>query len=119
MQSEKALGYAVFILGLAILLVTLYFGYGLYDSIKAQAASPQVAVSASQNNATVQAISSAVSEAIGQHLPSNQDFLYIIEIILLFLLANIGYKVAILGVHMNSSRRAEAAAAGAKNAKRQ
>ncbi|MEM0154890.1 MAG: hypothetical protein QW814_03605 [Methanothrix sp.] len=119
MQSEKAVGYAVFALGIAILLITLYIGYGLYQFISVQSKQPQQVVAAPQNS-TAQNISSAISGAIGQSLPPKSDFLYIIEIIFLFLFANIGYKIAILGVHMNSSKKSGTADyTRDKNAKKQ
>ena len=105
MQSEKTLAYAAFAIGVLIILFTLYMGYGLYGTIMAKANAPSSVTTSSSASSLNQSISSAISSAIGAHLPSSGTFLLLLEIILLFLFANIGYKIAILGVHMNASAK--------------
>ena len=104
MQSEKTIAYVAFAIGVLIILFTLYIGYGLYDTIITQANAP-IASSSASSGSLNQSISSAINSAIGSHLPSSGVFL-LLDIILLFLFANIGYKIAILGVHMNASVKA-------------
>lgn len=101
MQSEKAIGYSAFVFGVLIILVTLYMGYGLYNSMMAYARAPPP--QPQQQNSTAQSISSAIYSAIGNHLPTSNLFFYFLDILLLFLFASIGYKIAALGIHMNSS----------------
>ena len=104
MQSEKTIAYVAFAIGVLIILFTLYMGYGLYGTIITQANAP-IASSSASSGSLNQSISSAINSAIGSHLPSSGVFL-LLDIILLFLFANIGYKIAILGVHMNASVKA-------------
>ena len=105
MQSEKTIAYVAFAIGVLIILFTLYMGYGLYGTIITQANAP-IASSSASSGSLNQSISSAINSAIGSHLPSSGVFLLLLDIILLFLFANIGYKIAILGVHMNASVKA-------------
>ncbi|MCL4387839.1 hypothetical protein M1567_01650 [Candidatus Marsarchaeota archaeon] len=107
MQSEKAIAYTAFVAGVLIILITLYMGYGLYGTIIAAASSPHNTTTPASNGSLNQSISSAISSAIGAHLPSSGVFFLLLDIILLFLFANIGYKIAILGVHMNASAKAK------------
>ena len=119
MQSEKTIAYAAFAAGVLIILFTLYTGYGLYGAIMSQANSPQGTSPPASSGSLNQSIGSAINGAISSHLPSSGVFLLLLDIMLLFLFANIGYKIAILGVHMNASAKArQENVSGDKNGKK-
>jgi uncharacterized BrkB/YihY/UPF0761 family membrane protein len=94
MPSEY-LGYSLIAIGIIMLLFTFLLGYGIYQNI---------------NNGSLQiqhsnVAGSNVTALVGSTLQSltsgaNSSLSTIIEIIVLFLFANIGYKMATLGMKM-------------------
>ncbi|MGC8571718.1 MAG: hypothetical protein ACP5RI_00830 [Candidatus Micrarchaeia archaeon] len=89
-------GNILLIVGIIIILATLYEGYELYESIQLnnmifQTTSPSVS-SSSTVNATLTNLDLNINEV----LRTSSD--YLIEIVILFLFASIGYKISYLGV---------------------
>ncbi len=101
------IGYALLIIGVAILLFTFYEAYTLYtyfrsgNSVFTQS-QPSITVTPSQGNASIQA-SSVESSLLGGLLkafPIGTYFSYLLAVILLGVFASVGYKLAKIGSDM-------------------
>ena len=98
---DNLLGYGTFALGLIIILFTFLLGYGIYVSVGNSASSyvPQQNFSGGGSlNASITQITASLSQnAYGLIRTSTY---IVLEVVILFLFATIGYKIAKLGVEM-------------------
>ena len=85
------------IIGVLLIILSFILGYGMYTSLH-QAQITQQTPQINGNNITnsFNQFASSLSYSI------NGPIYYAIEIILLFLFASIGYKIADLGIRLNS-----------------
>ena len=94
-MASAYLGYALLGVGIALLAITFLLGYGIYQNETTQSVF-QPTSSASGGNLTA-----VVGNTLANYLFSLDSSIYtIIAIIVLFLFATIGYKIALLGVNM-------------------
>ncbi|MEM3839126.1 MAG: hypothetical protein QXF01_00920 [Candidatus Micrarchaeaceae archaeon] len=100
-----ALGYALIGIGIAIILIALVLGYGIYANAHDSLGS--LALPAGHGfGATNSSINGSVSSLTGSLKETALAGTYtIIEIIALFLIASIGYKLAYLGIQANGNSR--------------
>jgi hypothetical protein len=101
-MSYNIIGIVLLVLGIAILLATLYLGYGLYTAVLQAGAAPQKPASAAVSNSMIpsaSAIVSAVVSAIASQMPLAIYTSYAIAAIILALFASIGYKISMIGIH--------------------
>jgi uncharacterized membrane protein len=104
---NKIAGTCLLALGVAILLATLFLGYGMYSAVMRTGAN-----NASQNQTNVavsntiapsmSTIVGAVVSVIVSKTPFATYVSYIAAVIILALFASIGYKISLLGTHMLS-----------------
>ncbi|MCL5008601.1 MAG: YdgA family protein [Candidatus Marsarchaeota archaeon] len=88
-------GDVLIIVGVAIILLALYLGYTVYTDVQAaNALQPQQQQSANIN-ASISALTSNASSSI------RTSSYYIIEVLILFLFASIGYKISLIGTKIN------------------
>ncbi|MDE1768677.1 MAG: hypothetical protein KGH67_03740 [Candidatus Micrarchaeota archaeon] len=109
-NDNKGIGRALLILGVIILLFTLYEAYSLYDqavtgnlfaNLIAQTPHPEPQINVSNLSSPKQieaSMLSAIASQMVSQIPIQQDFSFIIAILLLGLFASIGYKLASLGI---------------------
>ncbi|MGC8587157.1 MAG: hypothetical protein ACP5K9_02615 [Candidatus Micrarchaeia archaeon] len=96
------LGYSLIAIGLALLVFTFILGYGLYMSFSSSSTGYMPTAQASAN------VSSAVSTLTNSINQSVRDSVYmLLEIVVLFLFASIGYKIAYLGVSLLKGEKPE------------
>ena len=89
-----ALGDTLEAVGIAVLALTLYYGYELYSGIGGISVLPTL-----PSNVT---ISKSIGSLVTGLLSSSNSFMtLLLKVIVLFLFANIGYKFVALGIHMN------------------
>lgn len=94
-------GYALLAAGLLLMFITFLLGYGLYQTVVANSNAPAATSSSSYSgNSITQVVGSVLSNATS---PLSSDMYTIISVIILFLFVDIGYKIAMLGVHMVSA----------------
>ena len=96
------LGYALLGIGIAILVITLLLGYGIYQNETTQSIFQSTSAVSGSN------LTAVVGNTLANYLsPLNSSIYTIIAIIVLFLFATIGYKLALLGVNiLNSPQKA-------------
>jgi hypothetical protein len=88
------IGYSLIAIGIILLLFTFLVGYGLYQSLNSEQYTPQT----TQSSNITSSISS-LTNSLGT-TAKETGFIFL-QIILLFLFANIGYKFVYLGIKMN------------------
>ena len=104
MAANRDIGYVLLALGIMILLFTLYQAYMFYSEATAgtlfTTSSPQQAppTVGGQGNLTQQIESSMISQVLNQ-VPIQKYAGYIFAVLLLGVLASIGYKFAMLGIN--------------------
>ena len=77
-------------------MVTLFLGYGLYQSVqRAEVLQQQASPGITSINASVGNLSSGIIETI------RSGAYYLVEVVILFLFASIGYKIALIGMEIN------------------
>ncbi len=82
--------------GIIIILATLYMGYELYLGIQKTSAQQALAPSVGGSvNASIGDLSTNLSNTI------NSSSYSLVEVVILFLFASIGYKVAAIGIKIN------------------
>ncbi|MGC8538896.1 MAG: hypothetical protein ACP5MK_03450 [Candidatus Micrarchaeia archaeon] len=109
-------GYALITIGILVILFTFYLGYSMYNSIGySLQAQPRAT---SQSNASINSTISSISNSINSVTSQVSSMGYIvIQILLLFLFASIGYKIADLGIKTNSAEAKSSGAPSDKKAK--
>ncbi len=90
------LGYILISLGILIILFTFLIGYGLYEQANSKANAPY---SQPAQNATVGGILGPLTSDLSSTI--NTGTYLSVEVIVLFLFASIGYKIAMIGVQIN------------------
>ena len=93
------LGYILISLGILIILFTLLMGYGLYEQANSKANAPYYQP---MQNATAGGILGPLTSDLSSTI--NTGTYLSVEVIVLFLFASIGYKIAIIGVQINGNR---------------
>ncbi len=94
-MASAYVGYALLGVGIAILMLTLLIGYGQYQTVESGGNSYQ------QQKVSGGNITAVVGSALGNISSSANSSMYmIISVVLLFLFANVGYKVSFLGIKM-------------------
>ncbi|MEM0201172.1 MAG: hypothetical protein QXD23_02090 [Candidatus Micrarchaeaceae archaeon] len=90
-------GDVLIVIGVLIIVITFILGYGLYNSTKQmQLLQSSVAISGNNITNSFNQLATNISTSL------NGPFYIIIDIIILFLFASIGYKIADLGIRINS-----------------
>ena len=114
MNYNNVAGACLLILGLAILLATLYLGYGLYTQVMQSGANPAqqkpANITVSNSVPSIAEIMGAVVSAVAAQMPLALDTSYAIAAIILALFASIGYKISMLGIHTLALNRGRNAA---------
>ncbi|MDE1869811.1 MAG: hypothetical protein KGH71_02375 [Candidatus Micrarchaeota archaeon] len=93
------LGYGTFALGVIIILFTFLLGYGIYVSVgnSATSYSPQQSFSGGGSlNDSITQITASLSQSVYALVRSSTYI--VLEVVILFLFATVGYKIAKLGV---------------------
>ncbi len=88
------IGYVLIAIGIILLLFTFLVGYGLYQSLNSE----QYMTQTPQNSNITVSIYSLTNNL--SNTAKETGFIFL-QIILLFLFANIGYKFVYLGIKMN------------------
>ncbi len=101
------LGYALIGVGIAIILLALLLGYGVYSSANGDLNSLAL-IGTGSGSSTVNGSISALTANLQS--TATVGTYTAIEVIVLFLFASIGYKIAYLGVQMNRQGGGGAAA---------
>ncbi len=81
--------------GVALILITLCIGYVLYTNVEQANALQQKQQNTQSLNASVGYLSSGITNIV------KTSAYYIVEVIILFLFASIGYKIASIGMEVN------------------
>jgi hypothetical protein len=103
-MASPYIGYALLATGLLILIFTLLLGYAIYQNVRAESMITATNQNVAGNNVTA-VIGSVLENATS---PLDSSIYTIISIVVLFLFASVGYKIALLGVHiLNRRRRSE------------
>ncbi len=90
-------GTAFIIVGFLLIIFSFALGYGMYNSLRQLQITQQTPqINGSNLNSSFNQLATNISLSI------NNPIYYIIEIIILFLFASIGYKIADLGIRTNS-----------------
>jgi len=95
-MASPYIGYGLLGLGLLMLVLTFLMGYGVYQNAQAASMITQTGQKVSGDNLTA-VVGSVLQNAAS---PIDSSIYTIISIVVLFLFASIGYKIALLGVHM-------------------
>ncbi len=107
-MDSKNIGIVFFIVGIVLLFFTFYLAYGLYgyltgsQPIVAASSTAPSAVGAN-NTITVSGVAQAVASSIIGAIPINRYASIFLGILVLYVLANVSYKIAKLGVEMMRS----------------
>ncbi|MEM3296521.1 MAG: hypothetical protein QW298_01605 [Candidatus Micrarchaeaceae archaeon] len=121
MSGTETIGLLVFGVGILILLFAFYEAYLLYEqmiSASAMTSTPTTVNTAAAN--TTQGIVQGIVQGIAGYFPFRQATYYLLAIIILFVFASIGYKIAKLGIDLRSSwRRKDDASQQQKQQKQQ
>lgn len=96
------LGNALIVAGVAVILISLFLAYSLYQSL------PNLAPVPFTTNANVTASSAAGALVNNISATVAQESYIILKIIIFFLVASIGYKLAHLGIDANKAAPNEA-----------
>ncbi len=95
------LGYLLLSLGIAIILFTFLVGYGFYQKVLTSSS-----ITGSQQ--TYGNVSSEIgSLTSGLTQTAKEGTLLGINVLILFLFASIGYKIAMIGIHLIENKRVE------------
>ncbi len=96
-MTSAYLGYALIAVGLALLAFTFLLGYGLYQNFTAGSLTYSVQKVTGNN------LTAVVGSALGSIASNANSNMYsAISIVVLFLFASIGYKIAFLGIKLVS-----------------
>ena len=92
-------------MGVVILDVTLYLGYGLYVAVMQAGAStaqqkPANVTVSNSASLSMSTIIGVVVSAVAAQMPFAKYMSYAIDAIILALFASIGFKISELGIHM-------------------
>ena len=98
MENNRIYGYILILIGLFILGFVFYIAYSMFTALYALAQLPSNPVNLSNVNASD--ITSAIATNLVNSIPSKNLVYYIISIMLLFLLASIGFKFSEIGVKL-------------------
>jgi hypothetical protein len=90
------LAYVLIAIGIILLAITFLIGYGLYTSLSEQS-SAYAPVPSTQNSSITGSISILTSN-LGSMVRTTSYI--ILQIIILFLFASVGYKIAFIGVKL-------------------
>jgi flagellar basal body-associated protein FliL len=90
------LAYVLIAIGIILLAITFLIGYGLYTSLSEQS-SAYAPVPSTQNSSITGSISILTSN-LGSTVRTTSYI--ILQIIILFLFASVGYKIAFIGVKL-------------------
>lgn len=91
-------GNILMVVGILIILFSLYLGYGLYESAISKAYSP---VQQQGQGSGINATLSNINSSLGTLTLNVSTFIYFgVAVLLLFLFASIGYKIVDLGIKM-------------------
>jgi len=96
------LGYSLVAIGIALLAFTFFLGYGLYVSFGSSSTSY---VAPTQSNVSVSGAVASLTNSVNQSIRNSVYML--LEIVVLFLFASIGYKIAYIGVSMLKGEKPE------------
>ena len=97
----NVLGYLLLSLGIAIILFTFLVGYGFYQKVLTSSS-----ITGSQQ--TYGNVSSEIgSLTSGLTQTAKEGTLLGINVLILFLFASIGYKIAMIGIHLIENKRVE------------
>ncbi len=89
-------GDAFVVVGVAVILISMLLGYGLYTNAQRNSAlGSQLQGSGSNISASVSSLSTGLNNTV------STSAYYIIEVLVLFLFANIGYKIALIGIKIS------------------
>ncbi len=106
-------GNILMVVGILIILFSLYLGYGLYESVISKAYSP---VQQQGQGSGINATLSNINSSLGTLTLNVSTFIYFgVAVLLLFLFASIGYKIVDLGikmVHLSDEESQSAQASG-------
>ncbi|MEM0074457.1 MAG: hypothetical protein QW091_00760 [Candidatus Micrarchaeaceae archaeon] len=95
------LGNSMIIIGIVILVATLYLAYKFYISI-AQATGVPLGIPTT--NSSIASISTSINGLVSGLLSSSDSLVvFIVKILVLFLFANVGYKFVSLGISQNKA----------------
>lgn len=98
-MASPYLGYALLAVGMLMLIFTFLLGYGIYQNANAGGMTP------SNGNISGNNITAVVGSALQSvTTPLNSTIYVVISIAVLFLFANIGYKVSIIGIKILDSK---------------
>lgn len=104
MADNGTYGSVLLLVGIIIIGATFYLAFGLYSSFVSLAASPpqQNIVLPSGNVTTSTGIINAVIKGVVSSIPSNRLAYDTLTLLALLLFANIGYKLAKIGMDLMS-----------------
>ncbi len=108
------LAYALIAVGIILLAVTFLIGYGLYMDLNSQFSAYAPATPSPQNSSIASSISSLTS---GLGSTAKTSSFIMLQIIILFLFASIGYKVAYIGVKLIGENAATNVSTSSKQGK--
>jgi len=91
------LAYALIAIGMILLAITFLIGYGLYTSLSEQS-SAYAPVPSTQQNSSITGSISTLTSNLGSTARTTSYI--ILQIIILFLFASVGYKIAFIGVKL-------------------
>jgi hypothetical protein len=105
MMNYNVVGACLLVLGVIILDVTLYLGYGLYVTVMQAGASiatqkPANVTVSNSVSLSMGAIIGVVVSTVAAQMPFAKYMSYAIDAIILALFASIGFKISELGVHL-------------------
>jgi hypothetical protein len=95
-MASPYIGYALLAVGLLMLIFTFLLGYGVYQNVTAASMFPNANQKVSGSNLSA-VVGSAIQNATA---PLDSSIYTIISIVVLFLFASIGYKMAMLGIRL-------------------
>ena len=94
------------IIGILIIFATLYIGYNLYENIQLNNIIEQTSPTSTSSTSTINSTLNNMNLNINETIKTSTN--YLIEIMLLFLFASIGYKIAYLGITINKGKSQQA-----------
>ena len=109
-MDSRYLGYALFVLGLLLILLALLLGYGLYISLSSY--SPVYAPLAGSNSSIPASINNFSFSLSSQF---SVIFVSAIKVGLFFLFASVGYKFATIGMELVESEERRQKKSGKKD----
>ncbi len=111
MEMSEIIGYALLLVGILILVFDLVIGYNAYTALSGNlpVMMPQQGTQ-SNLNSTIKSLGDLVPTL---SLLGTSDTALLISVVLLFLFASIGYKIAVIGIRMIRIQHRAQQAAGA------